>query len=178
MFAAALVGVALLPRPGEAQLRVVATLPDLYVLTRAVAGDAATVDVVARFGQNPHDMEVRPSHMLLVRRADVLVRNGLEEDAWIDVIVRGSNNPKVQRGSPNVIDASLGVEILKVPTGRVDRSLGDVHSTGNPHYTLDPANPPTVTPNIAPGLARPAPDPPRTSEPNRKPFLEKAAEAD
>src|SRR5207253_7536455 len=88
MFAAALVGVALVPRPGEAQLRVVATLPDLYVLTRAVAGDAATVDVVARFGQNPHDMEVRPSHMLLVRRADVLVRNGLEEDAWIDVIAR------------------------------------------------------------------------------------------
>jgi ABC-type Zn uptake system ZnuABC Zn-binding protein ZnuA len=102
-FAAALVVAAPAPRPAEAELRVVATLPDLYVLTRAVAGTVATVDLVARFGQNPHDMEVRPSHILLVRRADVLVRNGLEEDAWIDVIARGSNNPKAQRGSPNVI---------------------------------------------------------------------------
>jgi len=176
---AAALGVAVLaPRPGEAQPRVVATLPDLYVLTRAVAGPAATVDLVARFGQNPHDMEVRPSHMLLVRRADGLVRNGLEEDSWIDVIARGSNNPKVQRGSPNVIDASLGVEILKVPTGRVDRSLGDVHSTGNPHYTLDPANLPTVTRNIVAGLARAAPEHTRIFEANREAFLEKVAEAD
>src|SRR5947208_4872024 len=71
----------------EARLRIVATLPDLFVLTRAVAGEGATVDLIARFGQNPHDMEVRPSQILLVRRADVLVRNGLEEDAWIDVMV-------------------------------------------------------------------------------------------
>jgi zinc/manganese transport system substrate-binding protein len=176
--AVALFAAAVAPRPGEAQLRIVATLPDLYVLTRAVAGTAATVDLVARFGQNPHDIEVRPSHMLLVRRADVLVRNGLEEDSWIDVIVRGSNNPKAQRGSPHVIDASLGVEILKVPTGRVDRSLGDVHATGNPHYTLDPANLPIVTRNIAAGLARVAPEHSRPFEANREALLEKVAEAD
>src|SRR5438128_5397573 len=145
MFAAALVGVALVPRPAGAQRGVLATLPDRCVLTRAVAGDAATVDVVARFGQNPHDMEVRPSHMLLVRRADVLVRNGLEEDAWIDVIARGSNNPNAQRGSPTVIEASQGVDILKVPTGRVDRPMGAVHPSCNPPYTLDPANLPNVT---------------------------------
>src|SRR5207245_9538035 len=89
-------------------LRVVATLPDLFVITKALVGNAAGVDVVARFGQNPHDMEVRPSHMLLLRRADVLVRNGLEEDAWIDVIARGRHHPKAQRGSPNVIEASQG----------------------------------------------------------------------
>src|SRR5437667_12050904 len=96
--------------------------------------------------------------MRLVRRAEVHVRNGLEEDAWIDVIARGSNNPKAQRGSPNVIEASQGVEILKVPTGRVDRSMGDVHPSGNPHYTLDPATLPTVTRNIPAALARVAPD--------------------
>jgi ABC-type Zn uptake system ZnuABC Zn-binding protein ZnuA len=159
-------------------MRVVATLPDLYVLTRAVAGTAATVDLVARFGQNPHDMEVRPSHMLLVRRADVLVRNGLEEDAWIDVIARGSNNPKAQRGSPNVIDVSQGIEVLKAPTVRVDRSMGDVHPLGSPHYTLDPANLPIVTYNIAAGLARAAPEHTRAFEANREAFLEKVAEAD
>ena len=94
-FAISLVGPA---HGAEPTLRVVATLPDLFVLTRVVAGPVATVDVVARFGQNPHDMEVRPSHMALVRRADALVRNGLEEDAWIDVIVLGSANRKVLRG--------------------------------------------------------------------------------
>ena len=162
----------------EPTLRVVATLPDLFVLTRVVAGPVATVDVVARFGQNPHDMEVRPSHMALVRRADALVRNGLEEDAWIDVIVLGSANPKVLRGSPNVIDASHGIGVLKVPNGRVDRSMGDVHPLGSPHYTLDPANVEIVTANIAAGLARVAPGHAAAFEANRREFLGQLAEAD
>ena len=97
----------------EPKLRVVATLPDLFVLTRAVAGDLATVDLIARFGQNPHDMEVRPSQILIVRRADVLIRNGLEEDGWIDVMVHGAANPRMRRGSPNVVEASQGIEVLK-----------------------------------------------------------------
>ncbi|PYN94593.1 MAG: ABC transporter substrate-binding protein, partial [Candidatus Rokuibacteriota bacterium] len=109
------------------KLRVVATLPDLYVITKALVGDAAGVEVIARFGQNPHDLEVRPSHMLMLRRADLLVRNGLEEDAWIDVIALGSNNPKMVRGTPTVIEASIGIAVLKTPSGRVDRSFGDVH---------------------------------------------------
>ncbi len=162
----------------EPTLRIVATLPDLFVLTHALAGDVATVDVIARFGQNPHDMEVRPSHMALVRRADALVRNGLEEDAWIDVIVEGSANPKVLRGSPNVIDASTGIEVLKVASGRVDRSMGDVHPLGSPHYTLDPANVAIVTTNIALGLARVAPGHAAAFEAGRLQFLARLAEAD
>src|SRR5882762_5100055 len=162
----------------EARLRVVATLPDLFVLTRAVAGDGTTVDLIARFGQNPHDMEVRPSQILMVRRADVLVRNGLEEDAWIDVMVNAAANPKVLRGSPNVVDASQGVHILKILTGRVDRSLGDVHPLGSPHYTLDPDNIAIVTANIAAGLARAAPESARAFEANRQALLEKVADAD
>src|SRR3989441_1232391 len=162
----------------EARLRVVATLPDLFVLTRVVAGEAATVDLIARFGQNPHDMEVRPSHILLVRRADVLVRNGLEEDAWIDVMVAGAANPKMLRGSPNVIEASQGIQVLKVLTGRVDRSMGDVHPLGSPHYTLDPDNVAIVTANIAAGLGRVAPERTRAFEANRQAFLEKVADAD
>src|SRR2546425_5962268 len=162
----------------EARLRIVATLPDLFVLTRAVAGEGATVDLIARFGQNPHDMEVRPSQILLVRRADVLVRNGLEEDAWIDVMVHGAANPRMLRGSPNVVEASQGIEVLKVLTGRVDRSMGDVHPLGSPHYTLDPDNVALVTANIAAGLTRAAPEQARVLEANRQGFLEKVAEAD
>ena len=162
----------------DSKLRVVATLPDLFILTRAVAGELATIDVIARFGQNPHDMEVRPSHILLVRRADVLVRNGLEEDAWIDVMVHGAANPKVLRGSPNVVEASQGITVLKALTGRVDRSMGDVHPSGSPHYTLDPDNAALVTANIAAGLTRALPEQARTFEGNRQAFLEKVAEAD
>jgi ABC-type Zn uptake system ZnuABC Zn-binding protein ZnuA len=162
----------------DSKLRVVATLPDLFILTRAVAGELATIDVIARFGQNPHDMEVRPSHILLVRRADVLVRNGLEEDAWIDVMVHGAANPKVLRGSPNVVEASQGITVLKALTGRVDRSMGDVHPSGSPHYTLDPDNVALVTANIAAGLTRALPEQARTLEGNRQAFLEKVAEAD
>lgn len=149
-----------------------ATLPDLYVITRALVGDAASaVDVVARFGQNPHDMEVRPSHMLLLRRADVLVRNGLEEDAWIDVMALGSNNPRMLRGAASVIEASEGIVVLKVPAGHVDRSHGDVHPLGSPHFTLDPGNMPLVTANIARGLARIVPERAGQFETNRVAFL-------
>src|SRR5438034_8261739 len=116
-------------------------------------------------------MEVRPSHMLLLRRADVLVRNGLEEDAWIDVIALGSNNPKMVRGALSVIEASPGIALLKVPSGRVDRGLGDVHPLGSPHFTLDPGNMPIVTGNIARGLARIAPEQTAAIESNRVAFL-------
>ena len=176
--ALAVTGTAPVLHGAEPRLRVVATLPDLFVLTRVVAGDLATVDLIARFGQNPHDMEVRPSQILLVRRADVLVRNGLEEDAWIDVMVHGAANPRMLRGSPNVVEASQGIEILKVLTGRVDRSMGDVHPLGSPHYTLDPDNVIIVTANIAAGLTRAAPEQARTFEANRQAFLEKVADAD
>jgi len=148
----------------EPKPRVVATLPDLFVLTRVVAGDLATIDLIARFGQNPHDMEVRPSQILLVRRADLLIRNGLEEDAWIDVMVHRAANPRMLRGSPTVVEAFQGIEVLKVMTGRVDRSMGDVHPLGSPHYTLDPDNVVIVTANIAAGLTQA--------------FLEKVADAD
>jgi len=162
----------------EPKPRVVATLPDLFVLTRAVAGDLATVDLIARFGQNPHDMEVRPSQILMVRRADLLIRNGLEEDAWIDVMVHRASNPRMLRGSPNVVEAFQGIAVLKVLAGRVDRSMGDVHPLGSPHYTLDPDNVVIVTANIAAGLTRVAPEQARAFEANRQAFLEKVADAD
>ena len=176
--AAALALAAAVTPTGAAGLRIVATLPDLWVLTRAVVGESATVELATRMGQNPHDMEIRPSQTLLMRRAEVLVRNGLEEDAWIDPVVEGAGNPKLLRGSPNVIEAARGVAILKIPTGLVDRSMGDVHPSGNPHYTLDPGNIPLVTANIATGLARIAPDLGPKLEANRQVFLERVTTAD
>ncbi len=178
MLVLALLALALLaPVPAAAAPRVVATLPDLWALARAVGGDLLSAEVATRFGQNPHDLEIRPSQILLVKRADVLVRNGLEEDAWIDPIVEGAGNPRLLRGSPNVIEAVRGISVLKLPTGPVDRSLGDVHPLGNPHFALDPANVPIVTANIVAGLARLVPELAPRLEANRQAFLERVAAA-
>ena len=154
-----------------------AILPYLWALTRAVTGDLVSVELATRFGQNSHDLEIRPSEILL-KRADILVRNGLEEDAWIDPIVESAGNPKLLRGSSNVIEAVRGIAVRKVPAGPVDRSLGDVHPLGSPHYTLDPANIPTVTGTIAAGLAQMFPTLAPQFEANRQAFLERLATAD
>lgn len=175
---AAILGASLLvPIPATAAPRIVATLADLWAITRQLVDGEVEVDVATKFGQNPHDMEIRPSQILLVKRADLLIRNGLEEDMWIDPIVEASGNPKLLRGSPNVVEAMRGVQVLKVPPGPVDRSMGDVHPLGNPHFDLDPRNLPTVTANIVSGLSRLMPDRAARFETSRNLFLEKVARA-
>jgi zinc/manganese transport system substrate-binding protein len=167
--------------PGAAsaagRLRVVATTTDLKALTEAVGGDLVEVDSLARGNQNPHDLEVRPSLMIKVRRADLLVVNGLELDQWAEVVVQGANNPKVLPGAPGRVDASEGLPVLEVPTTRVDRSMGDVHPVGNPHYTPDPGMAPQVTANILAGLARLMPEARPAFEKNRADFLARLDQA-
>jgi zinc/manganese transport system substrate-binding protein len=152
------------------KLQVVATISDLKALAEAVGGDAVEVAVLARGNQNPHDLEVRPSLMIKLRHADALIINGLELDEWANVAVQGSNNPRINPGGTGLIDASHGIPVLEVP-GRVDRSMGDVHPSGNPHYTLDPGMAPTITQNIVDGLSRVAPDQHALFERNRRDFL-------
>src|SRR5262249_60672128 len=105
--------------------------------------------------KTPDDLEVRPSHMAKVRRADLLIINGLDVDAWVEAIVVGANNPKVVPGAPGRVDLSRGISVLEVPTVRVDRSMGDVHPAGNPHYYLDPGLTPQVTATLVDALAPP-----------------------
>jgi len=171
----ALLGALLLCGAGGAEaagkIRVVATTTDLKALTEAVGGKLVDVDALARGNQNPHDLEVRPSLMVKVRQADLLIMNGLELDQWAEVIVQGANNPNVIPGAPGRVDASAGVPLLEVPQTRVDRSMGDVHPVGNPHYTADPGTAPAVTANILAGLARVAPEQRATFERNREEFL-------
>jgi ABC-type Zn uptake system ZnuABC Zn-binding protein ZnuA len=162
------------PSPGAAvKVRVVTTTTDLKTLTEAVGGDLVEVDALVRGNQNPHDFEVRPSQMVKLRRADLVILNGLELDAWAEVSIQGANNPRLIPGAPGRVDASIGVPVLEVPTGKVDRSMGDVHPTGNPHYTLDPGMASTVTANIVTGLARVAPESRPAFEQGRTTFLAK-----
>ena len=175
--AVALVVVASLAGGTERKLRVVTTIPDLTALAQAVGGDLADVETLTRGTQNAHEAEVRPTMMLKLRRADVLVENGLELDAWADIAVNGANNPNIVRGSAGRIDISRGLPILEVPTVRVDRSMGDVHPLGNPHYSLDPGFAPTITQNILEGFSRLAADGRPTFERNRQAFLDQLNEA-
>ncbi len=176
---AVLVLVSLLAPGSQAanKIRVVATIPDLKALVEAVGGNLVEVDTLARGMQNAHEIEVRPSLMLKLRKADVLVENGLDLDRWVEVAIQGANNPKVVPGAPGVIDASRDIPVLDVPTIRVDRSMGDVHPLGNPHYTLDPGLAPIITQNIVDGLARVAPEHRATFERNRQQFLTRLDEA-
>jgi ABC-type Zn uptake system ZnuABC Zn-binding protein ZnuA len=159
------------------KIRVVTTTTDLKALTEVVGGDLVDVDSLARGSQNPHDLEVRPSLMIKVRRADLLVLNGLELDGWADVVIQGANNPNVIPGAPGRVDASQGIMVLEVPTSRVDRSMGDVHPVGNPHYTVDPGMAAAITANILGGLARRAPQDRSVFERNRTQFLARLDEA-
>jgi zinc/manganese transport system substrate-binding protein len=155
------------------KLRVVATIPDLKSLSEAVGGDLVDVDSLTRGTQNFHEAEVRPSMMLKLRRADVLVENGLDLDAWADVAVNGANNPNIVRGAAGRVDISRGVPILEVPSTRVDRSMGDVHPLGNPHFSLDPGLAPIITQNIVDGFARVEPEYRAAFARNREAFLAK-----
>jgi zinc/manganese transport system substrate-binding protein len=156
---------------GASKLRVVATIPDLASLAEAVGGDLVQVDALTRGTQNFHEAEVRPSMMLKLRKADVLIENGLQLDAWADVAVTGANNPNIIRGAVGRIDISRGVPVLEVPSGLVDRSMGDVHPLGNPHFSLDPGLAPIITQNIVDGFARLAPQNRAAFEQNRQTFL-------
>ena len=172
-----ILGLSLSDAEGSHKLRVVTTIPDLKALVEEVGGDLVDVESLARGTQNAHEVEIRPSLMLRLRRADLFFENGLELDAWSDVAVLGANNPKIVRGAPGRVDVSRGVQVLEVPSARVDRSMGDVHPLGNPHYSLDPGLAPIVTQNILDGLVRVAPELRATFEKNRAAFLARLEEA-
>jgi len=124
-----------------AALRVVTTTEDLAALAREVGGDRVEVLALARGYQDPHFVEPKPSFILAVNRADLLIAVGRElEVGWLPTLITSGRNAKVQPGAPGFLDASLNVKILDIPAGQITRAMGDVHSQGNPHYWLDPAN--------------------------------------
>jgi ABC-type Zn uptake system ZnuABC Zn-binding protein ZnuA len=131
-----------LARPSAAApLRIVATTEDLASLAREVGGDKVSVVALAKGYQDPHQVDPKPSFILEVSRADLLIAVGRElEIGWLPALVSSARNAKVQPGSKGYLDASLNVRILEIPTGQITRAMGDVHPQGNPHYWLDPNN--------------------------------------
>jgi zinc/manganese transport system substrate-binding protein len=125
----------------DGRLTVMTTTEDLAALVREVGGDRVSVESMARGYQDPHVVEAKPSFMLKLNRADLLVVVGRElEIGWLPPLVTQSRNAKIQVGGAGYLDASQDAQILELPTGQVTRAMGDVHPQGNPHYWLDPEN--------------------------------------
>ena len=140
------------------KLNVVASTTDLAALVTEVGGDRVTVTAIARGYQDPHYVEAKPSFLLLLKRADLLVLVGLQlEVGWLPPLVTQCGNPKIQPGAPGYFDASQFAQILEIPTAQVTRAMGDVHPLGNPHYWLDPQNGVRIAQGIAQKLSQMSP---------------------
>jgi len=132
----------ILPTAAQAKkLNVVTSTTDMAALTQEVGGDKANVESIAKGYQDPHFVEAKPSFLLKLRQADLLISVGLQlEIGWLPPLITQSGNPRIQVGAPGYLDASQFAEILEIPQGTVTRAEGDVHPLGNPHYWLDPDN--------------------------------------
>jgi zinc/manganese transport system substrate-binding protein len=132
---------ALVSTPAEAAVKVVTTTQDLAAITQDIGGANVEVSYIARGDLDPHFVDAKPAYMVKLAAADLVVSVGMElEIGWLPSLVSGSRNPKIQSGAPGYLEASTGVNKIEVPTGTIDRSRGDLHPQGNPHYWLDPEN--------------------------------------
>jgi zinc/manganese transport system substrate-binding protein len=132
-----------------AKLKVVATTPDLASIAREIGGTAVDVTALGKPTEDQHYVDAKPSHIVTLNRADVLIEGGAElELGWLPPLLENSRNAKIAAGAPGRIVASQGVKLLEIPT-TFDRSKGDVHALGNPHFLIDPVNVKIIAGEIA-----------------------------
>jgi len=152
---------AIVATAADAKIKVVATLPDFAALAREVGGDKVDVSAMAKPTEDPHFVDARPSFVVQLRSADVLIDGGAElELGWLPPLLQNARNPKLEAGKPGRVEASQGVRLMNVPTN-VTRAAGDVHSLGNPHFMTDPIIAKTVAMHLAQSFA--AVDPPNAA---------------
>src|SRR3954466_284306 len=120
------------------QFKIVTTAPDYADLAKQIGGDKVTVHSVMKGPENVHNVMAKPTEMVYLNQADLFVHSGLDTEPWRDNLMKGARNPRIMAGKPGNVDMSTGVELKEVPTGKIDRSMGDVHAYGNPHFTLNP----------------------------------------
>lgn len=152
------------------KLTVVATTPDLAAIAREIGGTAVEVKALAKPTEDPHYVDPKPSHIVTLNRADVLIEGGAElELGWLPPLLESARNSRIAVGSPGRVVASEGIEMLDIPTS-FDRSKGDVHGMGNPHFLLDPLNTRIVAARIADAFAKLAPGSATSFQANLKTF--------
>jgi len=126
---------------GQESIRVVTTIPDLADLARIVGGDLVEASALTKGPEDPHFSQPKPSYIKALSEADALIVVGMDlEIGYVPVLLRGARNARVLPGAPGYIDASVAIDPMDVPQVAVDRSMGDVHAQGNPHYLVDPIN--------------------------------------
>ena len=167
------------PVRAQSKLNVVTTTEDLASIAREVGVDHVTVEAIARGYQDPHFVEAKPSFILKLQKADLLVVVGRElEIGWLPPLIQQSRNAKVQVGANGYLDASQGARILDIPTGQVTRAEGDVHPQGNPHYWLDPDNGKIVAKEIADKLSQLRPNDRAYFDQRQMAFVAKVSDAE
>jgi zinc/manganese transport system substrate-binding protein len=145
---------ALLTGAAHAKLNVVATLPDFASLAEEIGGDKIKVASLAKGTEDPHFVDAKPSFIRVLNQADALIEGGAElELGWLPPLVQNARNPRILADAPGHIVLARGLKLLDVPT-KLDRSQGDVHAAGNPHYNLDPANFKIMAATLAEGFGR------------------------
>ena len=133
----------------QAKLNVVATLPDFGSLAREIGGDKVNVTVLAKPTEDPHFVDARPSFVVSMRNADVLIDGGAElELGWLPPLLQNARNPKIEVGKPGRVQASQGIRLMNVPANAT-RAAGDVHALGNPHFAVDPIIAKAIAQHIA-----------------------------
>jgi ABC-type Zn uptake system ZnuABC Zn-binding protein ZnuA len=157
------------PAPAS-KVNVVTTTPDLGALAREIGGDRVEVQSLAKATEDPHFVDAKPSHIRTLNRADVLVEGGAElEQGWMPPLIDNARNSKIAAGAAGRVTASNGIRMLEVPA-TLDRSRGDVHALGNPHFLIDPKNARIVAANIAQHLTQVDPAGAATYAANLKKF--------
>ena len=143
----------LLALGAQAKLNVVATTPDIASIAREIGGDKIELTTLAKPTEDPHFVDAKPSFIVKLNRADVLLEGGAElEIGWLPALLDQSRNAKLAAGAPGHVICSQGVQLKEIPA-TLDRSKGDIHAAGNPHYIVDPVNAKIVAQNIANALA-------------------------
>ncbi len=164
-----------LAAPAVAEVRVVATVPNMGMLVRTIGGDDVTVTVLAPADRDAHYLEARPSMMAALRRADLVVAVGAElEVGWLPAALQGAHNPRVQTGRSGYFEGANHTDLIQVG-GAADRARGDVHVAGNPHFYFDPERMAEVGKALAERLADIHPDGADSFRANAEAFAEQAA---
>lgn len=154
-------------------IKIVTTLPDFKNFAEVIGGETVHVISIANGKQDPHHLEIKPSDIIKVKQADLLIVNGLDLDAWIYPLITNSRNSKIQKGSAGYVDASEGITVLEIPATKIDRSQGDVHPYGNPHYNLSPTAMRIAFKNILSAMIRNFPEHQKLFENNGQVYLKK-----
>lgn len=137
-----------------AKLAVVATTPDIGSIAQAVGGERVELSVLVKPREDPHFIEPKPSLILKLNRADVLIEGGAElEGGWLLPLISKARNAKIAAGGPGRIKANEGIQMLEIPS-ELDRSKGDIHAAGNPHFLADPVNALVLARNLAEAFSR------------------------